>query len=265
MGWLKENWLDFVIFLLVILVAGAVVLYLMGVSPFRRVTAPASSLSQPGSARTPSPPVEAPLVPPTAPRTEPALTVVPLPEAPSSSPPEATPSPSPSVPPKAPPSSPPKAPPSNPEKPPSSPQGVYWVAVGAFADPENALRLQETLRAKGYRATLEPAPSGLTRVVVGPYLSEAEAKRVAEALAQYGAQVYRGSAPVAQGLYYQVGAFQQEENALAMVRKLKAEGLGAVVVRNGLYRVRVGPLTEERAPEVRARLEALGLSPLEVR
>ncbi len=145
--------------------------------------------------------------------------------------------------------------------------GGYRVVVGAFANPENAARLERELAQKGYPARLE-AGSSLTRVVVGPYASEAEARRVAQALSAYGAQVYRGQAPApASGgsVYLQVGAFQKEENALALAGRLKEAGLPVVLVKDGVYRVRVGPVAPEEKEALRARVEALGLQALEVR
>jgi cell division septation protein DedD len=148
-----------------------------------------------------------------------------------------------------------------------SPTGVYRVVVGAFANPENALRLKRELEARGYPARLEAAGS-LTRVVVGPYATEGEASRVAQALAAYGARVYRGQGalPPAEGqVYLQVGAFQKEENALALAGKLKEMGLPVVLVKDGMYRVRVGPVAEGEKEALKAKVEALGLMALEVR
>ncbi|KHG65376.1 sporulation protein [Thermus sp. 2.9] len=256
MRWLKENWLDLFIFLLIALVAAGIVLYLTGINPFSR---PASQAVAPSPAPSPS---AAPTPPPspTPPSTpaEPVVTVIPLPKAPEApAAPQAT----------------PKATRGREEgaKPAPSPaptptaSGAYRVVVGAFANPENALRLERELKAKGYLARLEAA-GNLTRVVVGPYATEGEAARVARALASYGAQVYRGqgAAPPEGQVYLQVGAFQKEENALALAGKLKEVGLPVVLVKNGVYRVRVGPVAEGEKEAVKAKVEALGLTALEV-
>ena len=262
MRWLRENWLDALIFLLIALVAAGIVLYLTGINPFARPQAaspPPVPQVQPPSSQAPAPPSPAPeeAQPP-----EPVVMVIPLPQAPS----EAAPQPAPAAKPKAAqeakpkPAEPTQAPPKAP-----APGGSYRVAVGAFANPENALKLSRELAAKGYPARLE-ASGNLTRVVVGPYASEAEARRVAEALKAYGAQVYRGEAPAPQEgrLYLQVGAFQKEENALALAGKLKEVGLPVVLVKDGVYRVRVGPVSPEEKEAVKAKVAALGLEAVEV-
>lgn len=245
MGWLKENWLDALIFLLIALVAAGIVLYLTGVNPFARPRA------QPAPAPVQTAPAESP---PSPKAPEPVVTVIPLPQAPEEAPP-ARPEPAPEAKPPAP----------APAKP--LPEGSFRVVVGAFANPENAVRLSRELAAKGYPVRLE-ASGSLTRVVVGPYRSEEEARRVAQALSGYGAQVYRGQAPASppqEGLYLQVGAFQKEENALALANKLKEMGLPVVLVKDGVYRVRVGPVAPEEKEALRARIEALGFQALEVR
>ncbi|UZX15642.1 SPOR domain-containing protein [Thermus sp. PS18] len=267
MRWLRENWLDFLIFLLIALVAAGIVLYLTGINPFARPKERASPMPGPSVTSSPPPsPVQPPKVgpapqvpsPEAKPAPEPVVTVLPLPQAPAESKP---------VPQEKTPASPGGSPPSAPAPSAPAPGGTYRVAVGAFANPENASRLRQELAQKGYPARLEPL-GNLTRVVVGPYASEAEAKRVAEALAVYGAQVYRGqgAAPPASGtLYLQVGAFQKEENALALAAKLREVGLPVVLVKDGVYRVRVGPVAEAEKEAVKAKVRALGLEALEVR
>jgi cell division septation protein DedD len=79
---------------------------------------------------------------------------MPLPQAPS----EAAPQPAPEAKPKAAqeakpkPAEPTQAPPKAP-----APGGSYRVAVGAFANPENALKLSRELRPKGTRPASRPA------------------------------------------------------------------------------------------------------------
>lgn len=271
MRWLRENWLDFLIFLLIALVAAGIVLYLTGINPFARPKVGAPPAPGPAATSPPGPSVAQPLQVAPAPQSpsseakpapEPVVTVLPLPQAPAESAPtrpaaEAKPTTSAGS----------RSSPMAPSPPAPAPSGAYRVAVGAFANPENAARLRQELAQKGYPARLEPS-GGLTRVVVGPYATEAEAKRVAEALAAYGAQVYRGqgAAPLASGtLYLQVGAFQKEENALALAAKLREVGLPVVLVRDGVYRVRVGPVAEEDKEALKAKVQALGLEALEVR
>lgn len=262
MRWLRENWLDLFIFLLIALVAAGIVLYLTGINPFARPTPQAAPPSLPAPtvpAPAPSPPTGEAAKPEATPASEPVVTVIPLPQAPVEPRPEpkevAEPVPT------------GQASRSRAPAPSPAPQGSYRVAVGAFSSPENAARLRQELLQKGYPVRLEPA-GDLTRVVVGPYASEAEARRVAQALAAYGAQVYRGqgAALPPQGVVYlQVGAFQKEENALALADKLKGMGLPVVLVKDGVYRVRVGPVAEGEKEAVKARVMALGLEVLEVR
>ncbi len=255
MGWLRENWLDALIFLLIALVAAGIVLYLTGINPFTRPQAAPPPPAAPESLALPTP---APPAPPEAKPPEPVVTVIPLPQAPVERPQEGAPEAKPQA------ASPAKPKAEAPAKP--SPGGSYRVVVGAFANPENALRLSRELSGKGYPVRLE-ASGSLTRVVVGPYASEAEARQVAEALKAYGAQVYRGQGappPAGGSLYLQVGAFQKEENALALAGKLKEMGLPVVLVRDGVYRVRVGPVPPEEKEAVKAKIAAMGLAALEV-
>ncbi|MFN4070738.1 MAG: SPOR domain-containing protein, partial [Thermus caldifontis] len=251
-----------------------IVLYLTGINPFARTKvgtppAPGPTVTSAPGPSVSQPPQEAPT--PQAPSSEatptpePLVTVLPLPQAPVERAPTR---PAAESKPKAPAGSgsPPVAP-FSPASPVPSPSGAYRVAVGAFANPENAAKLRQELAQKGYPARLEPA-GNLTRVVVGPYATEVEARRVAEALASYGAQVYRGQGapPPASGtLYLQVGAFQKEENALALAGKLKEMGLPVVLVKDGVFRVRVGPVAEEEKEALKAKVQALGLQVLEVR
>ncbi|MER3603573.1 MAG: sporulation protein, partial [Thermus sp.] len=196
---------------------------------------------------------------PSSSETEPVVTVLPLPQAP------------------APPASeearrgasePPRPSPGSAAAPSSSPpqeggKGVWRVAVGSFTNPENALRLSQELSARGFKVRLEAAGS-YTRVVVGPYPSEEEARKAAQALSGYAPRVYRGEAPLPSA-YFQVGAFQKEENALALASKLKEAGIPVVVRKDGLFRVQVGPVSEAEKARVRARLEGMGLTPMEAR
>ena len=73
MRWLRENWLDFLIFVLIAVVAVGVVLYLVGLNPFAARPAPPPAPQAP-AATAPGPAGEAPAE-------EPVVTVLPLPEA----------------------------------------------------------------------------------------------------------------------------------------------------------------------------------------
>lgn len=254
MGWLRENWLDALIFFLIALVVAGIVLYLTGVNPLARTPAPAPAPSQAGPKAPPPVSSQAPLSPPASlpsQEKEPVVTVLPLPQAPAEVPkaPSSSGNPVPQTPPLSP-----------PERPAS---GAWRVAVGSFANPENALKLSKELSSKGFNVHLE-AVGSYTRVVVGPYASEEEARKAAQALSGYTPQVYRGEAPLPSA-YFQVGAFQKEENALALAARLKEAGISAVIRKDGLYRVQVGPVSEENKEVLRARLEAMGLTPMEVR
>lgn len=249
MGWLRDNWLDAVIFVLFALVVAGVVLFLTGVNPFARP--PASSPAQSAPPQTAPPASPTPSEAPAA--ANPPVQVIPvLPKAPSETPP-ATPAPAPASPTQT--SSPALA------------SGGWRVAVGAFSDPSNATRLADTLRGQGYPVQLEPA-GGATRVVLGPFPSEERARAVAQGLSQYETRVYRGATanPVQPWLYLQVGAFRSSASAETLVSQLKTAGYPVVLAHQGdLIRVRVGPVSEDRLEQTKSGLRGLGLSPLEVR
>ena len=66
-------------------------------------------------------------------------------------------------------------------KPPAIAAHGWVVQAGAFSHPENAKRLQEELKQKGYPALLDPpnpAKGKTVRVEVGPYKDAAAAKVV---------------------------------------------------------------------------------------
>jgi len=48
------------------------------------------------------------------------------------------------------------------------PPGSYWQVI-ATANPDSAQTLLQTLKDKGFPASLSPGPNNLTRVLVGPY------------------------------------------------------------------------------------------------
>lgn len=258
MGWLRDNWLDAVIFVLFALVVAGVVLFLTGVNPFARPPASPPQTNPPAS-QTPT------QTPTTA---NPPVQVIPvLPKAPSETPPPA-PAPAATQPTPTNPSS-----AVTPAPRPAPATGSWRVAVGAFSDAANANRLADSLRAQGYAVQLEPAGS-VTRVVLGPFPSEERARAVAQGLSQYQTRIYRGTVPINPApssvnnpsRYLQVGAFRNSASADALVSQLKTAGYPVVLAREGeLIRVRVGPLSEDRLEVTKSGLRGLGLSPLEVR
>jgi cell division septation protein DedD len=266
MGWLRNNWLDLLIFVLFGLVVAGIVFFLTGINPFQRPQTQTPAPPQPVEQTQPAPappPETQPQPQPQPPRPqedragEPVITALPIPQAPSETP-------------QAQPSQRPQERPTTSDQPAAAPSGSWRVAVGSFSNAQNASRLARQLEAQGYRVQLEAA-GALTRVTVGPYASEEQARGVARNFA--GAQVYRGARPAqpTQGsaqpsaaVYVQVGAFRSQASADALVEKLRAEGLPVVLVKDGsLIRVRVGPLGDDRE-QVIASLRAMGLPTLAV-
>lgn len=223
MGWLRSNWLDALIFLLVAAIMAGVVLFLTGVNPFagsREGVTPTSSVSPPApQAQPPTPPPAPQPQPQTAPATpqprpqnpptarpqpqpepETVVTVLPVPQAPAATTPVTKPVPAPPKvedrqPQPVQPETARPAPAPRPEPPNlSADAGGSWrVMVGSFGNRENAERLAVTLRRQGYPVRLETSGS-LTRVWVGPYDSQARARTIASTLGQYQPQVARMTA-----------------------------------------------------------------------
>lgn len=260
MGWLRNNWLDLLIFVLFGLVVAGIVFFLTGINPFQRLQTQTPP-PQPRVEQAAPPPPQIPR-PQDDSTGEPVINALPIPQAPSETP-QAQPSPR------------PQEKPTATEAPASQPASGSWrVAVGSFSNAQNASRLARQLEAQGYRVQLEAA-GALTRVTVGPYATEEQARGVARNFA--GAQVYRGARPASQpaqpaqpgaqpsaAAYVQVGAFKNQASADALVEKLRAEGLPVVLVKDGsLIRVRVGPLGDDRE-RVIASLKAMGLPTLAV-
>ncbi len=306
MGWLRTNWLDALIFLLVAAIMAGVVFYLIGVNPFARTqggqmppstvapTAPQagpqtpSPTSRPQPQTSPATPQPRPQTPPPArpqpqPEPETVVTVLPIPQAPTSAPPVAKPVPAPPKvadrqPPPAQPETARPAPAPRPERPTlTADAGGSWrVMVGSFSNRENAERLVATLRQQGYPVSLE-ASGSLTRVWVGPYGSPARARSIANTLGQYQPQVTRvatsapASPPPAQtsptsgsSRFLQVGAFRSAQSAQPVVETVQQAGYPVVLVEEGgLIKVRVGPLDDTAAAA--AALRTRGLEVLEVR
>ncbi len=267
MGWLRTNWLDALIFLLVAVIMAGVVLFLTGVNPFDtsrgnppptpQTQSPAPPQAEP-EAIPPAPPEPEP-APPT-PEAEPVVTVLPVPQ-----PPPSRPVPAPRMAEKPPaPARPTPAPTARPGRPVlSADAGGEWrVMVGSFSQPENATRLAARLRQQGYPVGLEPA-GGYTRVWVGPYQSQARAQAIAATLAAYQPQVARRP-ETPRGRFLQVGAFRNPQSAQPVINTVRQAGYPVVLLEEaGWLKVRVGPL-EDTAPAARA-LQARGLEVLEVR
>jgi len=144
-------------------------------------------------------------------------------------------------------------------------EGIFRVSVGAFSNPENALALAEKLQKMGYPVRLEPV-GRVTRVVVGPYSTRSQAAEAARKLSNYEPQVYRGDTPEPEGIYLQVGAYRKLSSAAGLVEKLRSAGIGPVVFyyQEPWLKVWVGPVDPNRVDEVRRKLEDLGLQVVEV-
>ncbi len=299
MGWLRTNWLDALIFLLVAAIMAGVVLFLTGVNPFggsRGGQTPPSVVAPAAPQQAPAPPSQpqpqtAPAAPQPRPQTphaakpepETVVTVLPIPQAPATPSPATKPVP---APPKVEdrPSSPAQpevarpAPP-RPERPnlTADAGGGWRVVVGSFGNRTNAERLAATLRQQGYPVRLEVSGE-LTRVWVGPYSSQARARAIASTLSAYQPRVAQIAAsspatPPSQpqteatpstGRFLQVGAFRNAQSAQSVVETVRQAGYPVILVEEGgLVKVRVGPLDDTSAAA--SALRARGLEVLEVR
>ncbi len=264
MNWLRENWFDALLFVLLAAVVAAIVLFLTGVNPFARRPQP---VVEPVTTTDAPPPPQAEAASP-EPETgtgaeAPAggVTVLPLPPAIEAEPTagEVEPEPVPGKPAEV---TPPPRP--QPQVAPAG-QGRYRVSVGAFTRPEYAVDLAKKLEAGGYPVRIEVI-GRVSRVVVGPYVSRAEAERARAALSRYEPQIYKGDTPLPQGRYLQVGAFKNLDRARTLAKALKDAGYPvAVYYREGWAKVWVGPLEETQVAATRAKLEAEGYQPVEVR
>ncbi|MCX7741098.1 MAG: SPOR domain-containing protein [Meiothermus sp.] len=275
MGWLRTNWLDALIFLLVALIMAGVVLFLTGVNPFAgQQPSPSASQPQPtvpqaAPVQPVSPPNPTPPAPAEKPQSEPVVTVQPIPQPEPIKPVPAPPQVSRSTPSESPKTS--SAPPPPPATPPQArrpslaadPGGSWWVVVGAFSNPENALRLASGLRSQGYPARLEESDN-LTRVWVGPYASQNRAQTVASTLSAHGPRITRQAPQSSPPRYLQVGAFRNAKSAQPVVDAVRKAGYPVVLLEEGgLIKVRVGPFADP-GPAAAA-LREQGLEVLEVR
>ena len=150
---------------------------------------------------------------------------------------------------------------------PSGPeQGVFRVSVGAFGNPENALALAKKLEKQGFPVRLEPVGK-VTRVVVGPYSTKTQAAEAARKLASYDPQVYRGDTPSPEGVYLQVGAYKELSSAEGLVAKLREAGIGPIVFyyQDPWLKVWIGPVDPAEVPNLKQKLQDMGLQVVEVR
>lgn len=69
-------------------------------------------------------------------------------------------------------------------------KGAWLVQLGSFGNPDNAIRLRDNVRAKGYDSHIQKVVRGdtaLTRVFSGPFAEKAEAERAKKRLdAEFG-------------------------------------------------------------------------------
>ncbi len=266
MRWLRDNWIDALIFVVFAMTVVGIVLFLTGVNPFK---------NQASSGATPPEVVEAPAVgelptqPDEGPGAEEPVTVVPLlPSPPVAEEPAAPPPPQPETgtpKPEPAPAPPPNGPAPAPAAPAGPEKGTYRVSVGAFGNPQNALALARRLQKQGYPVRLEPV-GRVTRVVVGPYGRRSEAQAAAAKLSHLEPQVYRGDSPEPGQGYLQVGAFRQLASAEATVKKLKERGIGPVVFyyRDPWIKVWVGPVQPGEAAVLEQKLKEAGFEVVEV-
>jgi cell division septation protein DedD len=292
MGWLRSNWLDALIFLIVAIIMAGVVLFLTGVNPLgflqSKQTQPVED-PLPGQVGRVQP--SQPARPPKERESDTLITVLPLPQAPQSTGSTATPKPVP-VPPKL---EDPKDEPAATPKPVryAASNGSWRVAVASFSNAENAARLRETLRAQGYPVNIGRS-DGFSRVWVGPYASEARAQEVATSLASYNPRVSGTSGPKAttqsrtqpepkstpasepepkpqapetnptRGGTLQVGAFRSEDSAKNALEAVQKSGYTAnVVEENGLFKVRLS--ISSGLPAAKVALQSQGFAAVEVR
>lgn len=271
MRWLRENWIDALIFAVFAVTVVGIVLFLTGVNPFKTkapsgVTAPVPiATPAQNEAVTPGVDTEAPMA-------EEPVTVVPLLPVASEAAPEESAGAQPAEAAAVSPAAGSTAPTGRTEvaPPPAAPAGpktgIFRVSVGAFGNPLNALALAQKLEAQGYAVRLEPV-GRVTRVTVGPFMRRGDAEQAAERLAAYEPQIYRGDSPEPTQTYLQVGAFKQLASAEAMVRTLSDQEIGPVVLqyRKPWIKVWVGPVAPEQLAALKRRLVEAGFEVVEVR
>lgn len=237
MGWLRENWLDVLIFVAFAAVAIGIVFFLTDAGSGGGTTVVAE---EPGVSTTAEP---------NNPEGEPVISVTPTPEEIPAVDSETTDA------------EPEETTPAEPEVVPAPqiPNTGTSVAVGAFGDPANAVELAAELRSQGYQVFTAPVGE-LTRVAVGPYDDPAQAQAASEALAQYQPRVQEITAPDPSA-YVAVGNFSDSE-ARAKARELESQGLAAVIVSDGKnYSVWVGPVEPGEREKVENQVKTSGGNP----
>ncbi|WP_457637552.1 SPOR domain-containing protein [Oceanithermus sp.] len=284
MRWLRDNWIDALIFTVFAITVVGIVLFLTGVNPFKP-KAPAVSTGAVPAAGGVVEQVEQQAPAGQQPATEapaenkqaPAVTVVPLLPGSNESPATGSGGEQPAAKAGTAVSSPPASggggqsasagkPAASIKLPAGPEEGIFRVSVGAFRNPDNALALAEKLKRQGFPVRLEPVGK-VTRVVVGPYSTRSSAAEAAAKLASYDPQVYRGDTPAPEGIYLQVGAYKKLSSAQGLVEKLRSAGIGPVVFyyQNPWLKVWVGPVAPEKVDQLKQRLQDLGLQAVEVR
>lgn len=237
MGWLRENWLDVLIFVAFAAVAIGIVFFLTdtGSGGDANVAAEEPKVSTPTE--------------PNNPEGEPVISVTPTPEEIPAVDSETTDA------------EPEETTPAEPEVVPAPqiPNTGTSVAVGAFGDPANAAELAAEIRSQGYQVFTVPVGE-LTRVAVGPYDDPAQAQAASEALAKYQPRVQEITAPD-ESAYVEVGNFSDSE-ARAKARELESQGLAAVIVSDGKnYSVWVGPVEPGEREKVENQVKTSGGNP----
>lgn len=175
----------------------------------------------------------------------------------------------------------------------SAEEPSYRVGVGAFGNADNAQRLAQQFQAAGYPVLLGEQ-GDLTIVLVGPYATEAEARRVADQVraGNFGvpdptvylyqpddatAATSAASAPAAPaaaepatsaapapaasgGRYLQVGAYATRESSLPQRARLEGMGFTVAEVQEGNFlKLLVGPYSGSDLSDAQSRLAAEGI------
>jgi len=277
MRWLRDNWIDALIFTVFAITVVGIVLFLTGVNPFKSngpIVSPGSGSAPTGSTIEEPAPTEPVVAQPAEESPAPAVTVVPLlpgTEATSNGAAGETTatgesSPAGSQTTSAAASSGNGVASTEIHLPGGSEKGVFRVSVGAFSKPGNALTLAEKLKKQGFPVKLEPVGK-VTRVVVGPFSTRSQAAEAARKLSNYEPQVYRGDTPTPEGIYLQVGAYKKISSAENLVNKLRSAGIGPIVFyyQEPWLKVWVGPVAPNKVDELKKQLQDMGLQVVEVR
>lgn len=169
----------------------------------------------------------------------------------------------------------------------------YRVSVGAFGNADNAQRLAQEFQSAGY-PVLMGTQGNLTIVLLGPYATDAEARRVASQVAagNFGVvdpTVYHfepddvtaspattapaasatqtaastaapAASATATGRYLQVGAYANRESSLPQRQRLEGMGFTVTEVQEGtLLKLLVGPYQGTALSDAQSPLAAEGI------